>query len=396
VFAPLQAISAPWTRTVGDTSPEAAVRPRPSSVERAAITLQPLSLLVYTLAAFKFAVTFVFAGGYGFHRDELYYLASAAHPQLGYVDYPPITPMVARLDTMIFGTHTATLRLVPVLAGAAIVVLAGLIARELGGGRAAQVLAAFCVLVSGVYLFEDWLFMTVALDQLMWAVTIYLMVRLLRTHDTRLWVPLGVAIGLGLETKYTIVALILAIGVGILATRERRQLASVWPWLGAALALAILAPNLVWQVQHEWPSLTYLGTHHGRIAQETSRTTFIVEQLELVNAFLLPIVVAGMWWMFRRAGFRPLIWIPIVIEAVFLVAGGKPYYAEPMFVLLYAAGAVAVAPYLFRGRSRLRWSLATAPAVLLALALLPLAMPVLPARQMASMGCTLPARITRR
>ena len=113
--------------------------------------------------------------------------------------------MVARLDTTIFGTHLVTLRLVPVLAGTAIVVLAGLIARELGGDRGAQALAAFAVVFSGM-MTTDWLFQPVAVDQLIWAVAIYLMVRLLRTHDPRLWVPLGLAMGLGLETKYTIVA----------------------------------------------------------------------------------------------------------------------------------------------------------------------------------------------
>ena len=177
-----------------------------------------------------------------------------------------------------------------------------------------------------------------------------------------------------------------AIAVGLVATHERRQLAAVWPWLAAAIALAILAPNLVWRVQHGWPSLSYLVTHHGRIAHDTSRASFVLEQLELINVFLLPMIVSGMWWMFRHAVFRPLAWIPIVVEVLFLAAGGKSYYAMPMFVLLYAAGAVAVAPYLSQGSSRLRWTLAAAPAVLLALAMLPIAVPVLPAQNMASIG----------
>lgn len=344
-----------------------------------------LSVWVYILAAVKFAVSIAFAGQYGFHRDELYYLVSGQHPSLGYVDYPPITPLLARVDASIFGSNLVMLRALPILAGSLIVILAGLTARELGGGRAAQGLAAFAILVSGIYLGGDWLFETVAFDQLVWAIVIFLFVKLLKNNSPRMWIAIGFSLGVGLETKYTILGLIAGIGGGIILTQRRRDLLTPWPWLALGLALLMLAPNLVWQVQHGWPSLSYLDTHHGRIAHDTSRTSFVLEQLLYVNIFLLPMVIAGLRFLFTSKVFRPLFWIPVIVELVFLVAGGKSYYVTPVFVLLYAAGATAVEPYLREGRARLKWSLALVPAIILILALLPIALPVLPAKTMAKM-----------
>jgi len=342
--------------------------------------------LVFALAGVKLVGTLAFSNRYGFHRDEMYYLASSRHPSLGYVDYPPITPMLARLETLIFGTGLVTLRLLPILAGTAIVILAAMIARELRGGPVAQAVSAFCVVVSGIYLGGTWVFETVAFDMLMWAVILYFVVRLLRTHDLHLWIPIGISFGLGLETKYTILALGLGIAAGLVATNERMQLATPWPWIAGFIALALLAPNIVWQIEHGWPSLSYLTSHHGRIAQETSRTQFVLEQLVLVNLFLLPLLVAGLLWLFRRPEFRLLAFIPLVVEVTFLIAGGKSYYAAPVFVLLYAAGAVSLETYLSGGRKFVRRVAVLAPPALLAVVLLPIALPVLPASTMARLN----------
>lgn len=177
------------------------------------------ALVCFGLA--KLAVHLATSGRYGFHRDELYYLASGRHPALGYVDYPPLTPMLARLDLDLFGPSVFRLRLLPALAGAALVVLAGLIAAELGGGRFARLFAAAAALASPILLATNWLFQTVAFDELTWTVTLYLVARLLRTGDSRWWLGVGVVLGVGLETKYTILALGLGLAVGLIATRRR-------------------------------------------------------------------------------------------------------------------------------------------------------------------------------
>src|SRR3982074_16096 len=195
------------------------------------------------------------ADRYGWHRDELYYLASSRHPALGYVDYPPITPLLARIDQVVFPGSLPALRLLTVLAGAAVIVVAALIARELGGNRAAQVLAGLAVLISPEDVGTNILFQTVSFDQLVWAVACLLLVRLLRGADPREWLLLGLVFGIGLETKYTLIGLAVAILIGLLATKQRYHLASRWPWLAFALALVLFLPNLTWQVGDHWDSV---------------------------------------------------------------------------------------------------------------------------------------------
>jgi len=173
------------------------------------------------LVAAKIGITMSVADRYGWHRDELYYLASSRHLSLGYVDYPPVTPLLARLDQALFPGSLPGLRLLPVLAGAAVIVIAALIARELGGNRLAQALTGLAVLISPEFIGTNILFQTVSFDQVVWAVACLLFVRLLRGANPREWLWLGLVFGIGLETKYTVIGLGVAMLVGLLVTRQR-------------------------------------------------------------------------------------------------------------------------------------------------------------------------------
>src|SRR5580700_8977581 len=180
-------------------------------------------LIVGGVAVAVLALHLATNGLYGFHRDEMYYLDSARHLAWGFVDYPPLTPAIARLSLLLFGpTSVWGLRLWPSLAGAVMVVLSAQIAHELGGGRTARILAAIGAATSPVLLGANWLFQTVTFDQLMWMVCFWVIARLLRTGDRRLWLILGAALGIGLETKYTIVALLAGLAVGIVVTQLRK------------------------------------------------------------------------------------------------------------------------------------------------------------------------------
>ena len=202
------------------------------------------------LALVKLGLHLAFAGNYGWHIDELYFVASSRHLDWGYVDYPPITPLLARLDQTLFPDSLIALRALPAAAGAAIVILSALIARELGAGPRGQVFAALMALLSPLLLGANLLFHTVTFDELFWAVAILVFVRILRQGNPRLWLLLGVVIGVGLESKFTIAALPFVMLIALLLTRQRQLLASTWPWAGAAIALAIFAPNLLWQATH--------------------------------------------------------------------------------------------------------------------------------------------------
>jgi Dolichyl-phosphate-mannose-protein mannosyltransferase len=236
----------------------------------------------------------------------------------------------------------------PAVAGAVMVVLAGLLAGELGGARAAQVLAGVAALCSPMLLGANAMLQTVSFDQLAWLVVLYLYARLLRTGDPRRWLGVEAAVGVGLEVKFTMLTLALGLAVGTLATPVRRHLATPWPWLGAGVGLALLAPNLVWQMANGWPTLEFL--HHQTAATaEESPLTFLGETLLLVTQ-------------------------------------AKAYYVGPLYPLLLAAGAVGVeAVAARRGRS---WPLRTAAAaeVVGALVAAPIALPVLPTQRMVDAG----------
>lgn len=337
----------------------------------------PMLLVV----AAKVVGTMAVAGSYGFQRDEMYYLACARHLAWGYVDFPAVVPALARLNVLLFGTGVATLRLFSVLAGATVVLLSALVAREMGGGSRTQVLAAFAVLFSPLFLATNLLFQTVCFDQVTWGTAIYVTVRLLRTGDRRLWLVLGAVFGVGLETKYTILALAAGLLAGFLLSHERRQLATPGPYIAAGIALLILLPNLIWQVQEGWPSLTYVLQHSGDTG---TRLQFVAETLLLLGPIGLPLAILGGFELFSRTWLRPIAWAAVLTPLLLLAANGKSYYAGPIYPLLLAAGSVRTVRLLARRRilfAVLLTVLAAATALLL-----PIALPVLPLRQAVSGG----------
>lgn len=332
------------------------------------------------MVAAKVGVTMAVAQRYGWHRDELYYLASSRHPALGYVDYPPITPLLARIDQAIFPGSLPGLRLLTVLAGAAIIVVAALIARELGGNRPAQALAALAVLISPMFVGANILFQTVSFDELVWAVACLLFVRLLRGADPREWLLLGLVFGIGLETKYTVIGLAIAMLLGLLATSARWHLVTRWPWFAFGIAILLLVPNLTWQVGHHWDSVAYTIEHRGAT---DGPFAYVLQQLLLAGPQLLAIVVMGVRWLWRADRLRAVAVTIITVEAFFLLVGGKAYYPAPIYPLAYAAGSIWFVEAV--GNRWIRRA-AVAGAVALTIVLLPIGLPILPAKVMADSG----------
>lgn len=349
-------------------------------------------LALLGLALVKLVVQISMAGRYGFHRDELYYIAAGRHLGFGYVDYPPITAVIARISTMVFGHSLVGLRVWPALAGSAVVVLAGLIARELGGGRFAQILAGLLVVCSPFFLGTNSLLQTVSFDQLTWAVCLYLIARILaRGGSPRRWLGLGVAFGIGLETKYTILLLGLGLVVGLLATAQRRSLGTPWPWLAGLVAATLLAPNLAWQVAHGWPTIEFLGKHNAAMAAENPPTRFLYEQIFLIGFAAAPLWVRGLVELLHRPQFRTLGIAAVVVLAGLLLQRAKSYYAGPIYPLLFAAGAVTFERFTKRPATSWwrRWlGVRSVPValVLSAIVVLPFSLPVLPMRTMANLG----------
>jgi 4-amino-4-deoxy-L-arabinose transferase-like glycosyltransferase len=333
--------------------------------------------LVWLLALTTFVGHMLVAGNYGYFRDELYYLMDGRHLAFGYVDQPPLIGWLAALTDLLFHDSLVAIHIIPALAGAALVVVAALLCRELGGGRAAQVLTALATMCSTVFLATTSIFSMDILDALCWTLAAYVLARTLRRGEPRGWLWFGLVAGVGLLNKLTILFFGFAVVVGLLLTPERRVLRTRWPWLGGAIAFALVLPYVLWNAANGWPTLTF-WTHYGGLGAG-GPVSFLANQLFLINPFNLPLVIAGLWYYFRLPegrSFRVLGWAYVVLYLLFTLIQAKPYFLGPAYPLMYAGGAVTLAGAWRRRRVLL---LSYASAILLSrLLLAPLAMPVLP------------------
>ena len=277
---------------------------------------------------------------YGIHRDELATLDDARHLAWGYVAYPPITPFFGRLSLILFGTSIRGFRFFANVALAIVVVLAGLIARDMGGRRGAQLVAA--VAVVPYCLGAGQLMQYVAFDALAWVLAAYFVVRLIKSGDARWWVAIGASIGLGMLTKWTMGFFALGIAGAVLLTDARRYLRSKWLWIGVALSIVIFLPNLLWQAQNHFISLEMLKHIHARDMRQGRTTYFLPQQLELTGVRFV-LAMAGLYYcLIAAAGrrFRMIGWMYLITLALFVVLHGRWYYMGPAYPMLYAAGAV--------------------------------------------------------
>jgi hypothetical protein len=339
--------------------------------------------LVVPVAAAKLAIHLLWANGYGYFRDELYYLACARRLAWGYVDHPPLSIAILALDRAALGDSRLALRLVPALAGAVTVLLTGWLARELGGGRVAMVLAAVAALVAPMYLALDHCYSMNALDVLFWTAAVCLVARALRDPPGatwRIWLALGMVLGLGLLNKASVLWLMGGGGAGILLTRHRRLVATPGPWIALALAAAIASPHVAWQIAHDWPTREFVKHATEDKMASVTALSFLRSQVEAVHPLNVLLWLPGLGALLlhrRLAAFRALGIAYVAIFALLVLnAKSRAGYLAPMYPVLFAAGGVFVEE---RARSR-RWIAPALAVVLLAggVATAPLALPCLP------------------
>jgi 4-amino-4-deoxy-L-arabinose transferase-like glycosyltransferase len=316
-------------------------------------------------------------GGYGIFRDELYYLVNAERLAWGYVDHPPLAPLLLSGVRATLGDSPLALRLLPALAGAATVLLAGLIARRMGGTLITQVTAGLAVAAVPVYGVMFGFYSMNAFEILLWAAAAYVAVVLLSEDRPRLWLLFGLLVGIGLQNKHTFSIFVVGLALGLLLHR-RSAFRSRWLWLGGLLAFVIFLPNLIWQVQYGWPTLEfYAGAAGKNIA--TSPVEVLLDQLLMMNPGLLVIWLLGLVWLLRDRTFRPLAWSYLLPLFLLMITGSsRPDRLAPAYIPLLAAGSVGIEQL----ASRLRWRWLPATTTLLVLVVggivAPLGLPLLP------------------
>jgi 4-amino-4-deoxy-L-arabinose transferase-like glycosyltransferase len=339
--------------------------------------LLPVTAVAGLLAGLLIAVS----GRYGYHRDELYFIASGRHLAWGYPDQPPFVPLIARLMTDLAPGSLVLLRLPSALAAGLLVVLTALLTRELGGGRTAQVVAGAVVAVAPVVTGASHLLSTTTFDLPAWALLCLILLRILRTGDNRLWLAAGLVAGVGLLDTDLVAFLIVAVVAGLVVAGPRWMFRSGWFYAGGAIALALWSPYVAWQASHGWPELAVAHSiAAGKSGSSAPWWLIVPEQFVLVPLYFSPIWIAGLVRLFRDSRLRWCRAVGVawpVLAVAFMLTGGKPYYLAGMYPVLLAAGAQPTVDWAVRTRVRLRRGLIIA-GIAMGVLVMPTTLPVLP------------------
>lgn len=304
-----------------------------------------VGLGVAIIAAGKLALHLYAGRRYGFFVDELYYIACARHLAWGYVDQPPLIAAIVRITRAALGDSLSALRFPAALAGASTVVITGMIARELGGKRFAQSLAALCfALAPGVLAIDHFLSMN-AFEPLFWMGCAYLLIRIIKTGNQKLWLWFGLLSGMGLENKHSMLIFGFGLVAGLVLTGERKWLRSPWLWAGGVIAVLIFLPNLLWNFQNHFPFLELQANIRRSLRDVAlSPMMFFGEETVAMLPLSFPVWLAGLWYLFfdgEGKRFRALGWAWLLTAAIIIAFNPRIYYLFPAYPLLFAAGSVA-------------------------------------------------------
>lgn len=352
---------------------EDSVHPRP----------RRLSVWVYGVALTQLVVLVATSGRYGYHGDEMYFIAAGSHPAAGYPDQPPLVPLLAWTMNALAPHSLVALRLPSAVVSSVTTVVAALIARRVGGSSGAQVLAAACTACSGFALAVGHIVSTTTFDMLSTTLLLWCVIRAVTAGERSALLVAGVVAGIGSEAKPQVALVAAVVLVALAVVGPRWPLRTWWLWAGVALALLIAAPYLLWQATHGWPQLTV--ARHVAGSAEGGRSGFVPFQVVMVSLFLVPVWVAGLVAPLRRSGPVVLRFLPVTyagLALLYLAGDGKAYYLASLYPAVLSVGSVPVVAWLCRGRSWLRGTaLGLAFAFTLALNV-PIALPVLPADQL--------------
>jgi hypothetical protein len=357
-------------------------------------------LAVLAISAFSFALHMIFNNRYGYFRDEFDYIICGRHLAWGYVDQPPLVPVLSRMFIGVFGESLRAVRLMPVLAVSATIIVSGLIARELGGKRFAVILTALSVLIAPIYLSNASLLTSNCLEPLLWMGCAYFALLAVQ-RNPRYWLWFGVVAGIGMQEKYSIAVFGFGIVVGLLLTAQRRVFLDKWIWIGGSAAFLIFLPNLLWNVAHDWPFVQLMHNikADGRDVV-LSPWDYFSQQMLLVHPVNAIFWVTGVIALLVAARFRPYRFLGfayLVAFTTFVVLKGKNYYLGPIYPVYLAAGAIVIDSAIDRLRQGWRWLKPALAIIVLAAGayFAPLVVPVLPVDSFLDYMTKLPIKVPR-
>jgi 4-amino-4-deoxy-L-arabinose transferase-like glycosyltransferase len=338
--------------------------------------------IIVGLAVLKLVIHLLTSSNYGYFRDEFYYIAASKHLAFGYVDFPPFIALLTAFVRFTLGDSLLALHFFPALAGAGVIVLTGLMARQLGAGPFGQLLAALAVLVAPVYLGTNALLTMDSFDQLVWAAALHVLILLLKYDRPKLWLVFGLVMGIGLTIKVTPLYFGLALVIGLALTPYRKCFRSPYLYLGGLIALAFLLPYVIWNAANGWPTLEFWRNYGSKVFQ-ASPLVFLLQQVVIMHPISLPLWLSGLVFLFTQKGkqYRLFGWMYLMLLLIFMLQNAKNYFLAPFYPVLFASGTVAMQQFASsRGWHWLGWLRANFVPFLVVggILLAPLTIPMLP------------------
>jgi Dolichyl-phosphate-mannose-protein mannosyltransferase len=360
-------------------TPEDAVPMTTSTPSAAGSTSDRVPVLAWVIGAVFVAVELAVSGRYGFQQDELYFIVAGHHLAFGYVDQPPLVPLLTRMSDVL-GVSPTAVRVIPALAGGAVVVIAARLAALFGAGRFGRVLAALATACAPIVIGATHLGNTTPPDLLAWAAVLLCVTTALLRHRPHWWLGAGIAAGAGLENNNLMVMLLAGLALGILVSEHRSVLRTIWPWLGAGIAAVIWAPNVIWQATHGWPQLAMASALHQQNNSAADYIGGLPAQLVYLGLLLIPLVIAGFIRLWRTPELR-FIAVATTLIVIYVLAWvpGKVYYTDGTAPAVLAAGSLAAERWIARARRpRLRQAVVVAATLVGMAIILPGILPILP------------------
>jgi uncharacterized membrane protein len=297
---------------------------------------------ICVLAVLSLLIQFFAYTPLGFHRDEFLYLALGKHLDTGYWSNPPLIGLISAASQLLPGNSLFTTRFFPALAGACLVILTGLIAKELGGRRFAQVFACVGLILSTLFLRAFSMLQPVSFDILFWTLSLYYLLKYIKTKKPVYIILLGLVVGIGILNKYNEIFLVAGILVAILLTRQRVLYKKSYFWMAVLIAILLILPNLLWQIHYHFPVAGHMSELVRTQLVHVDRMGIIKDQFFIFFACSLLWIPGLLWLLFspRTKEFRVFGFIYIIVLAIFVTLRGKSYYAAGLYPFFFAAGAV--------------------------------------------------------
>jgi hypothetical protein len=355
-----------------------------------AIRVSPIAWIILLGAAAKFAIHMLTGTRYGYLMDELYTIALSRHLAFGYVDLPPLVPLLVAFSRSVFGESLSALHIFPALAGAGTLVFVCLITREFGGKTFAVGLTALGFLAASFWLVVDSFFAYDSIDQLILAGFLFTLVRFLRTGNRKLWILLGGIAGFACLTKMTILFVGPGFLAGLLASKYRKDLLTPWPWVGAALCLVVVSPYLLWQTANHWPTLDYWMSYGTSRLYHASIQTYFTNVVITMNPVLFPLFAIGLYRIFRRMGEANYFFLGVTFlatSALLFLLHARTWMLAALFLPLLAAGAVALEEWTAgRRRGKILKPILLSAALAGGILVAPVTLPIVPVEQLPALA----------